>query len=219
MNYLTGIYGQKTLAGHQHNESKNLAFPSSTYLNLSGGLKPAIRSSDFIEYSPTRLANGSNPEQRKRTIDRLGQAEQRHHQHELALERAGKSGQHAMRKQLRSERLPVVERFLHARHDVQSCRRAGQSQRLRLPTSASRYRRHSPPARKVSRRRRARHLAAAARSQGNANGTSGSGGWFWWGAAGPDYVQATLAAHVQPADDPARLCRRSRWPIFQVCTI
>ena len=44
MNYLTGIYGQYTLAGHQHNSSQNLAFPSSTYLNLSGGLKPAIRS-------------------------------------------------------------------------------------------------------------------------------------------------------------------------------
>src|SRR4051794_26009846 len=61
MNYLTGIYGQYTLAGHQHNASQNLAFPSSTYLNLSGGLKPAIRSSDFIEYSPTRLSHGSNP--------------------------------------------------------------------------------------------------------------------------------------------------------------
>jgi mannan endo-1,4-beta-mannosidase len=61
MNYMTGIYGQKTLAGHQQDESKNLSFPSSTYLNLSGGLKPAIRSSDFMEYSPSRLAFGSNP--------------------------------------------------------------------------------------------------------------------------------------------------------------
>jgi mannan endo-1,4-beta-mannosidase len=61
MNYMTGIYGQKTLAGHQHYNSQNLAFPSATYLNLSGGLKPAIRASDFIEYSPTRIANGSNP--------------------------------------------------------------------------------------------------------------------------------------------------------------
>lgn len=61
MNYLTGIYGQYSLAGHQHDESKNLAFPSSTYLNLSGGLKPAVRSSDFMEYSPTRLQYGANP--------------------------------------------------------------------------------------------------------------------------------------------------------------
>lgn len=61
MNYLTGIYGTKTLAGHQHQNSQNLPFPSSTYLNLSGGLKPAIRASDFIEYSPTRIAHGSNP--------------------------------------------------------------------------------------------------------------------------------------------------------------
>jgi mannan endo-1,4-beta-mannosidase len=61
MNYMTSIYGQKTLAGHQHDESKNLPFPSSTYLNLSGGLKPALRSSDFMEYSPSRLAFGANP--------------------------------------------------------------------------------------------------------------------------------------------------------------
>jgi len=61
MNYLTSIYGTKTLAGHQHDESKNLPFPSATYLNLSGGLKPAIRSSDFMEYSPSRLAFGANP--------------------------------------------------------------------------------------------------------------------------------------------------------------
>jgi mannan endo-1,4-beta-mannosidase len=61
MNYLTGIYGQQTLAGHQHKSSQNLAFPSSTYLSLSGGLRPAIRSSDFIEYSPSRIAFGANP--------------------------------------------------------------------------------------------------------------------------------------------------------------
>lgn len=61
MNYLTGIYGSKTLAGHQHQSSQNLPFPSSTYLNLSGGLKPAIRASDFIEYSPSRIAYGANP--------------------------------------------------------------------------------------------------------------------------------------------------------------
>ncbi len=61
MNYLTSIYGKQTLAGHQQDASKNLPFPSSTYLNLSGGLKPAVRSSDFIEYSPTRIQYGSNP--------------------------------------------------------------------------------------------------------------------------------------------------------------
>jgi mannan endo-1,4-beta-mannosidase len=61
MNYMTSIYGQHTLAGHQHDESKNLPFPSSTYLNLSGGRKPALRSSDFMEYSPSRLQFGANP--------------------------------------------------------------------------------------------------------------------------------------------------------------
>jgi mannan endo-1,4-beta-mannosidase len=61
MSYMASIYGVKTLAGHQHDESKNLAFPSNTYLNLSGGLRPALRSSDFMEYSPTRLQFGANP--------------------------------------------------------------------------------------------------------------------------------------------------------------
>ena len=61
MNYMTSIYGEKTLSGHQHDGSKNLPFPSSTYLNLSGGLKPAIRAADFMEYSPTRVAYGANP--------------------------------------------------------------------------------------------------------------------------------------------------------------
>lgn len=61
MNYLTSLYGKKTLAGHQHDESKNLPFPSSTYLNLSGGLRPSLRSSDFMEYSPSRIAHGANP--------------------------------------------------------------------------------------------------------------------------------------------------------------
>ena len=71
---------------------QNLPFPSSTYLNLSGGLKPAIRGSDFIEYSPTRIAVRRQSKQRVRAIDCLGQAEQRHPQHELALERAGQPG-------------------------------------------------------------------------------------------------------------------------------
>lgn len=61
MNFLTSTYGQYTIAGHQHEESNNLPFPSSTYLNLSGGLRPALRSSDFMDYSPSRLAFGANP--------------------------------------------------------------------------------------------------------------------------------------------------------------
>jgi mannan endo-1,4-beta-mannosidase len=61
MNYMTDLYGSKTLSGHQHEASDNLPFPSSTFLNLSGGLQPAIRSSDFIAYSPSRIEFGSNP--------------------------------------------------------------------------------------------------------------------------------------------------------------
>lgn len=61
MNYLTSIYGEKTLSGQQHESSKNLPFPGPDYLAKSGGIAPAIRGSDFIEYSPSRRQFGSNP--------------------------------------------------------------------------------------------------------------------------------------------------------------
>ena len=54
MNYLVSQYGQKTLSGQQHNSSENLSFPVEPYLSQSGGLVPAIRGTDFIEYSPSR---------------------------------------------------------------------------------------------------------------------------------------------------------------------
>ncbi|MCI0332954.1 MAG: mannan endo-1,4-beta-mannosidase [Planctomycetes bacterium] len=74
MNYMTSIYGQKTLAGHQHDESKNLPFPSSTYLNLSGGVKPALRSSDFMEYSPSRRAAPFNANPRNESEESIAWA-------------------------------------------------------------------------------------------------------------------------------------------------
>lgn len=61
MNYLTGIYGVKTLAGQQGQVGVSGAFPSMNYLTESGNLVPAVRGSDFIEYSPSRIAHGSNP--------------------------------------------------------------------------------------------------------------------------------------------------------------
>lgn len=61
MNYLVSQYGHKTLSGLQHNSSQNLSFPVNQYLSQSGGVVPAIRGSDLIEYSPTRIAYGSNP--------------------------------------------------------------------------------------------------------------------------------------------------------------
>jgi mannan endo-1,4-beta-mannosidase len=61
MNYLASVYGQKTLAAQQGNVGASGAFPSSNYLARSGGLVPAIRGSDFIEYSPSRVAHGANP--------------------------------------------------------------------------------------------------------------------------------------------------------------
>ncbi len=61
MNYLNSLYGEKTFSGQQHSGSQNLPFPGNSYLTKSGGLIPAIRGSDFIEYSPTRRQFGSNP--------------------------------------------------------------------------------------------------------------------------------------------------------------
>lgn len=61
MNYLVSQYGHKTLSGLQHNSSQNLSFPVANYLSQSGGVVPAIRGSDLIEYSPSRIEFGSNP--------------------------------------------------------------------------------------------------------------------------------------------------------------
>lgn len=61
MHYLTSIYGKQTLSGQHHEQSTNQSFPVQSYLDKSGGIVPAIRSSDFIEYSPSRLAFGSQP--------------------------------------------------------------------------------------------------------------------------------------------------------------
>jgi mannan endo-1,4-beta-mannosidase len=61
MNYLTSIYGTKTLSAQQGAVGSSGTFPSSAYLTKSGGLVPAVRGSDFIEYSPSRIAHGANP--------------------------------------------------------------------------------------------------------------------------------------------------------------
>lgn len=63
MNYLASQYGHKTLSGQQHQTSQNLSFPVPSYLNKSGGMVPAIRGSDLMEYSPSRIQHGSNPNQ------------------------------------------------------------------------------------------------------------------------------------------------------------
>ncbi len=55
MNYLTSLYGSKTLAAQEGNVGSNVPFPSSTYLSASGGIVPAVRGSDLIEYSPSRV--------------------------------------------------------------------------------------------------------------------------------------------------------------------
>jgi mannan endo-1,4-beta-mannosidase len=61
MNYLVSQYGRKSLSGQQHQSSQNLSFPVANYISKSGGIVPAIRGGDFIEYSPTRLQYGANP--------------------------------------------------------------------------------------------------------------------------------------------------------------
>jgi mannan endo-1,4-beta-mannosidase len=61
MNYLTSVYGEKTLAAQQGYVGSDNPFPSTTYLSASGGLVPAIRGSDFMDYSPSRLEHGANP--------------------------------------------------------------------------------------------------------------------------------------------------------------
>ena len=53
--YLIDLYGQKTLSG-QHEEA------DAKYLRDTIGKSPAILGSDLIEYSPSRVANGSKPE-------------------------------------------------------------------------------------------------------------------------------------------------------------
>jgi mannan endo-1,4-beta-mannosidase len=178
MNYLTGIYGQYTLSGHQHNASQNEAFPSSTFLNLSGGLKPAIRSSDFIEYSPSRIANGSNPN--NESEQSIAWAKQNNgilamnwhwnapanlvnsadwpwwrgfYTQGTTFNLAG-----ALANPSGSDYQLLLRDIDAISHQLIKFQDAG------VPVIW-----------------RPLHEA-----QGNANGTSGSGAWFWWGAAGPE---------------------------------
>jgi mannan endo-1,4-beta-mannosidase len=59
MGYLTDIYGDKTLSGLQHDvHSGSNTFPPNSYVSKSGGLLPAVRGSDLMNYSPTRVAFG-----------------------------------------------------------------------------------------------------------------------------------------------------------------
>jgi mannan endo-1,4-beta-mannosidase len=61
MNYLAGIYGTKILSGQQGNVGQSGTFPSTAYLSESGNRVPAVRGSDFIDYSPSRIEHGANP--------------------------------------------------------------------------------------------------------------------------------------------------------------
>ena len=169
MNYLTGIYGQQTLAGHQHDGSKNLPFPSLTYLNLSGGLKPAIRASDFIEYSPTRIQYGANPN--NESEQSIAWAKQNNGILSMSWHWNAPANLVNTRRQ-QSANDYLVARILHRRHDFQLARRAREPGRLGLSAVASRHRCDRRSTEKVSDCRRARHLAATSRKRKAA----GSGG-------------------------------------------
>ena len=63
---LVGFYGTKTLSGQ-------INAPDTEYLQSVTGKTPAIMGGDLIEYSPTRIAHGSDP---KNETERLIQASQ-----------------------------------------------------------------------------------------------------------------------------------------------
>jgi mannan endo-1,4-beta-mannosidase len=178
MNYMTGIYGQKTLAGHQHNASHNQAFPSSTFLSLSGGLKPALRSSDFMEYSPSRRQFGSNP----------------NNETEQSIDWARKTGGvmsmtwhwNAPANLVNSSEYPWWRGFYTqgTTFDLAGALANPGSSDYQLllrdidaiAVELQKFENAGVPV-----IWRPLHEA-----QGNANGSSGSGAWFWWGAAGPE---------------------------------
>ncbi len=177
MNYLTGIYGQKTLAGHQHDESKNLPFPSSTYLNLSGGLKPALRSSDFMEYSPSRLAFGANP--RNESEESIAWAKQNNgivsmNWHWNAPANLVNSSEWPWWRGFYTQ----ATTFDLAGAMANTNMTARQQLIADIDAIAVQLQKFEDAGVPVI--WRPLHEA-----QGNANGTSGNGAWFWWGAAGP----------------------------------
>jgi mannan endo-1,4-beta-mannosidase len=177
MNFLTGIYGQKTLAGHQHDESKNLAFPSSTYLNLSGGLKPAVRSSDFMEYSPSRLQFGANPN--NETEQTIAWAKQNNgivsmNWHWNAPANLVNSSEYPWWRGFYTQGTTFNLAGALANPS------GGDYQLILRDIDAIGVQLKKFQDAGVPVIWRPLHEA-----QGNANGTSGSGAWFWWGASGP----------------------------------
>ena len=63
MNYMASIYGVKTLAGQQGLVGQNVALSLRRAISANPdrlGRRP-VRGSDFIDYSPSRIEHGSNP--------------------------------------------------------------------------------------------------------------------------------------------------------------
>lgn len=59
LTYLRSLYGTKVLAGQHAGAQNQLA--DLQYILTNTGKEPALASFDLIEYSPSRVANGSNP--------------------------------------------------------------------------------------------------------------------------------------------------------------
>jgi mannan endo-1,4-beta-mannosidase len=60
MNYLAESYGSQTLFGQQREYYNPSAIMTAGVLNHTGGMFPAIVGGDLMDYSPSRVANGSN---------------------------------------------------------------------------------------------------------------------------------------------------------------
>src|SRR6478752_5033632 len=181
-----GINRQKTLAGHQHYNSQNLPFPSSTYLNLSGGLKPAIRASDFIEYSPTRISHGANPN--NESEQSIAWAKQNNGI--LSMNWHWNAPANLVDTQCGSN--CGANDYPWWRGFYTQGTTFNLAGALANP-SGSDYQLILRDIDAISRQLVKSQDAGVPgiwrplhEAQGNANGTSGSGAWFWWGAAGPD---------------------------------
>jgi mannan endo-1,4-beta-mannosidase len=177
MNYLTGIYGQKTLAGQQGEVGETVPFPTQDYLNKSGGVIPAVRGSDFIFYSPSFV---QYQDRRNGETDRIIN---------WAKQTGGVATMmwhwNAPANLVNSAEYPWWRGFYT---EGTTFNLAGA---LANPTGSD-YQLILRDIDTISRELLKFQEAGVPviwrplhEAQGNANGTSGNGAWFWWGAHGP----------------------------------
>ena len=153
MNYLVSQYGQKTLSGQQGDVGSNGSFPRADYLSKSGGIVPAIRGSDFIEYSPSRIAHGSNPNGETERMINWAKSTGGIPSMMWHWNCANRPDRHA--------RPRVVARLLYRLDHVRCSGRARQPRFAEIQPADQRHRCDRRPAQEVPGCRRTRHLAAA----------------------------------------------------------